>query len=353
VTARSSPGLLVGVVAVAVAIPLVIATRLGDPTPPIRITVDGRLVSVEAGARLGAVLRSVGARPTRGRLLDVEGHVLDPGADPGAILVNGAPAAATTTRLRAGDVISTVDGVDRTETTRRVATRLGRGYGDPQYSLATARIVRIDTVGRISGILVSRVYRPSGGLERPRAVALTFDDGPWPRTTRAVLDVLRRMHARATFFVIGSLAQRYPAIVRDELRAGMAVGSHSWDHPEPFDALTPDRIATELGKTNRYLHEAFGLRVTLFRPPGGSGATDVVTQASVLGMRVVDWNVDPRDWADGATLKSIARAVLSHVGPGSIVDLHDGGGDRRATVRALPAIIRGIRRRGLRLVALR
>jgi peptidoglycan/xylan/chitin deacetylase (PgdA/CDA1 family) len=70
-------------------------------------------------------------------------------------------------------------------------------------------------------------------------------------------------------------------------------------------------------------------------------------------MRVVDWNVDPRDWSSSATQASIRRTVLEQVDPGSIVELHDGGGDQRATVRALPSIIRGIRHMGLRLVVLR
>ncbi len=347
-----APGLLVAVVALALSIPLVLATRLGDPTPPIRVTLDGRSVSIDAGIRLGAAVRSFGVRPTRGRLLDVDGHVLDPNADAGAILLNGGPAPMNVA-LHTGDVIQTIDGIDRTETTRRVVTKLGRSAGDPQYSLATARMLRLDTIGRVSGIVVSTVFRPNGGLERPRAVALTFDDGPWPRTTRAVLKVLHRMHARATFFVIGSLAERYPGIVADELRAGMVVGSHSWDHPEPFDALTPGRMASELARTSRFVRSEFGVDVTLFRPPGGSGSSVVVTRAALLGMRVVDWNVDPRDWSPAATQKSITRTVLSEVGPGSIVDLHDGGGDQRATVRALRGIIRGIRKRGLRLVVVR
>jgi peptidoglycan/xylan/chitin deacetylase (PgdA/CDA1 family) len=132
----------------------------------------------------------------------------------------------------------------------------------------------------------------------------------------------------------------------------MTIGSHSWDHPEPFDDVPPHRMRSEMEDVNTFLRHRFHLRVDLFRPPGGSSSARVVTTASELGLRVVDWNVDPRDWASGATPKSITRAVLSQVEPGSIVDLHDGGGDQRATVKALPRIIRALRRRGFDLVAL-
>jgi peptidoglycan/xylan/chitin deacetylase (PgdA/CDA1 family) len=160
------------------------------------------------------------------------------------------------------------------------------------------------------------------------------------------------MRARATFFLVGYLAERYPGLVRAVQRAGMAIGSHSWGHPEPFDALSTRRMREEMQRANDLLLRRFGIRVTVFRPPGGSADPDVVTTASTLGMRVVNWNVDPHDWVSGARPRSIARAVLAQVGRGSIVDLHDGGGDQAATVKALPAIIRGIRRMGLKLVVL-
>jgi peptidoglycan/xylan/chitin deacetylase (PgdA/CDA1 family) len=341
--------LLVG----AALIPLLVATGLGDPTPPISLTVDGRPALVAAGSHLGALVREFDLKPSKGRLLDVHGHVIDRTADPGRILLDGHPAGPRIV-LSDGDAITIVDGVDRTETTKRVRTRLpGMQPGNPQYSLATARMVRVDTVGRVSGIVVSTAYQPIGHAKRPPAVALTFDDGPWPTTTRRILGVLHRMRAKATFFVIGYLAKRYPALIRAERSAGMAIGSHSWDHPEPFGALHPRRLRDEMQLVSGMLRRRFGLRVTVFRSPGGSTTPAVVTTASRLGMRVVNWNVDPRDWSSGATPRSIVRAVLSNVEPGSIVDLHDGGGDQRATVKALPAIIRGIRRMGLKLVALR
>lgn len=348
---RLRKAVLLGVVVV----PLLVSVCFVESPNPLSIMLDGRPVFVPASSHLGETLRRFGLSPTDGRLLDIEGGVLVRHADPGLVLLNGA-AASPRAPLAEGDVIAVVDGVDRTEGMRRIRTMLpGRRYGDPQFSLGTARIVRVDTVGRVSGILVSTVFRPVGPVRRPPEVALTFDDGPWPGTTRRILDVLRRMHVKATFFVVGYLARRYPALIRDEVRSGMTVGNHSWDHPNarPFERLPDARLESEMREVNVFLGRRFGFRVRLFRPPGGSWSAGVVAAADGLGMRVVNWNVDSRDWTRGASAKEIVHRVLSQVQPGSIVELHDGGGDRHATVEALPTIIRKIRRMGLRLVAIR
>jgi len=94
------------------------------------------------------------------------------------------------------------------------------------------------------------------------------------------------------------------------------------------------------------------VRPALFRPPGGSYGPPTLDIARSLGLRVVLWSVDPADWTPGITTKQIVARVLSAVQPGAIVLLHDGGGDRTATLKALPAIIKGIRKRHLDLVAL-
>jgi peptidoglycan/xylan/chitin deacetylase (PgdA/CDA1 family) len=229
----------------------------------------------------------------------------------------------------------------------------GRSPGDPMFSLATSRVRKITRTGRISGELVSTRYRSVGTAHRPPEVALTFDDGPWPWSTRAILRELRRLHVQATFFMVGYLAERYPGIVRDVMRAKMSIGDHSWSHPMHFRDLPPRRIKTEVARPARLLRDRYGARVTLFRPPGGSFDLHVVNVARSAGMRVVNWDVDPQDYEPGATASRIVRSVLRSVGPGSIVLMHDGGGDRAATVKAVPRIVRGIRRMGLALVPIR
>jgi Polysaccharide deacetylase len=139
--------------------------------------------------------------------------------------------------------------------------------------------------------------------------------------------------------VIGYLAAAYPDLVWRELRLGMPVGNHSYNHPEvpPFDQLPARLLRDEIALGAQVLSR-LGARPRLFRPPGGSSSPALVRAAAALGQRVVLWSVDPADWSPGSTAKEIARRVLSTVRPGSIVILHDGGGDRSATLAALPAI---------------
>ena len=171
--------------------------------------------------------------------------------------------------------------------------------------------------------------------------------------TRQVLKILHRYHAQATFFMVGDLVERYPGIVRDVQVAGMPIGDHSWSHPisPPFARLPAHRLASEVLETADVLRRT-GVEPYLFRPPGGSYDDDVLREARQAGMRTVTWDVDPSDYRADRTKKELATYVLRHVHPGSIVLLHDGGGDQHATIGALPMIIRGIRKMGLELTTI-
>lgn len=334
-------------------VPLLLAADLDEPPAPVPITVDGDPLMVPAGTTLGQAIRSLGLHPVAGRLLDVEDHVLERRVDPGTVLLNGAPRPRRVA-LRRGDAIEVRDGKDRTEGTRRVVEPLpGVHPANPQFTLGRAETERITVAGRRSGTVVSVSYRAVRKLSQPPAVALTFDDGPWPGSTRAILKILRQMHVKATFFVVGSLVERYPGVVRELVDAGMTIGNHSWDHVESpaFSDLEPGRTEQEMMRTNEALAR-FGVQTYLFRPPGGSWDADVIRIADEQGMRITQWDVDPRDWSASATPRSITRNVLRNIEPGSIVDLHDGGGGASVTIEALPDIVRGIRKMGLRIVAI-
>jgi peptidoglycan/xylan/chitin deacetylase (PgdA/CDA1 family) len=202
--------------------------------------------------------------------------------------------------------------------------------------------------GALSGILVRTRSRRIGRIEQPDAIALTFDDGPYPRHTVKILSILKRYHVPATFFVVGTWAQRYPALVRRAEALGMEIANHSWSHPydPPFTSLQDSKIRHEIADTNALLRR-LGADPRLFRPPGGSWDPHLRELAADEGTRLVLWDVDPRDWSTKTSPKELTRAVLSRVRPGSIVLLHDGGGDAATTIEALPEIIRGIRERGL------
>jgi peptidoglycan/xylan/chitin deacetylase (PgdA/CDA1 family) len=332
---------------------MLLVTHRGHGPAALTVQVGNRSASVAAGETVGDAIAAFALHPRSGRLLDVEGRVIRSNAFPGSIQVDGRPAVAGSV-LRDGDRISVVDGHDRTESLSRSTVRLHDGIpGDPQFTIASAPGEELIVRGSLSHELVSTRVRALGDARAERAVALTFDDGPSPVYTPRILRALRRLHVHATFFVIGYLAQAYPALVRQEQRFGMAVGNHTYNHPEvpPFAQLPRALVRDEISLTARVL-EQIGVHTDLFRPPAGSTSPAVERIASTFGERVVLWSVDPADWAPGATARTIAARVLSAVRPGSIVILHDGGGDRSATLASLPLIVHGIRHRHLHLVTL-
>jgi peptidoglycan/xylan/chitin deacetylase (PgdA/CDA1 family) len=199
-----------------------------------------------------------------------------------------------------------------------------------------------------------------GGMVR-REVALTFDDGPDPRWTPQILAVLRRHGVPATFFVTGSNALGEPGLLRAILAQGSELGNHSTTHPD-LDRLGDAAVALEINATQRLVESYTGRSLRLFRAPYlGDADPDTAARLRVpriaagLGYLTVGLNVDPLDWtgADAATL--VARTV-AQVESGNahaarqVVLLHDSGGDRHATVQALPQIIAQLRARGYRFV---
>jgi peptidoglycan-N-acetylglucosamine deacetylase len=328
------------------------ATGPAAKRPTIRLRLAGREAVVPVGTTLAVAATLLGVEPRPGNLLDVDGGVLEKGAFPGALLLNGRRAPAST-RLRADDRVAVQNGRDRLEPRRRELVRVSVArLASPQFFVDRVPGRLIVVRGALSHKLASARFLPDGPPFPERAVALTFDDGP-SRYTPRILALLRRLHVPATFFVIGIQARAYPELVRAEIKAGMVVGNHSYDHPNrpAFARLPRRRIETEIARGQALLAR-LGVDSVLFRPPGGSISPFVLQIASAHGLRVVLWSVDARDWLLKATATQIVKRVLAGVRAGSIVDLHDGGGDRSATLRALPAIIASIRSRGLRLVAL-
>jgi peptidoglycan/xylan/chitin deacetylase (PgdA/CDA1 family) len=200
--------------------------------------------------------------------------------------------------------------------------------------------------------VVSRLHHLAGGrhaVDEP-VVALTFDDGPGA-STDAVATTLARLGVPATFFVVGSLAVEEPGLLDALVEAGHTVGSHSWSHPR-VEGLDDEALLAEAVRTADLIEDATRRRPRVFRPPYRKA--DAPRWASVvapLGQETVTWSIDPRDWAAPDPVE-IAMGVLDHLHCGAIVLLHDGGGDRSATVEALPLVVRGAQLAGYRFVAL-
>jgi peptidoglycan/xylan/chitin deacetylase (PgdA/CDA1 family) len=337
-----------GLSAIVVALPL----PLDDLPPPIHVTVGDVVRSLTPGTTLEAVRIAEGLHPLPGDFVDVEKVVLDAGRYPGHLAVNGEPAEGGRVLID-DDVVEVVDGTDRVEELVRSTVRVPGGrVANPQASLATAPGQQITTRGKVSGKLVSSVFRPTGPYTAPLQVALTFDDGPSPTFTPRILDILKRFNVRATFFVVGTLVERYPGLVRRMIREGHTIGNHTYAHPigGSFARRPRKEIREEMDRAQRLLQD-LGIRPVGFRPPGGSWSDFVREEAELRGMRTVLWAVDSRDWTRPPA-NAVVNRVLRDARPGAIILLHDGGGDRSNTVDALGRIIKGLRNRGLEPVAI-
>ncbi|MFD7907833.1 polysaccharide deacetylase family protein [Kitasatospora sp. NPDC059747] len=176
-------------------------------------------------------------------------------------------------------------------------------------------------------------------------VALTFDDGPDPVHTRRVLEILDRYRVRATFFCVGHHVTALPDEVRRIAAAGHEVGNHSWSHPYLPD-LTPDQLREQLDRTTEAVARVTGTAPTRFRPPYGALSPEGLAALDEHPTALTLWDVDSRDWSRPGP-ERIAATVLESAGPGSVVLMHEGAGDRGQTVQALPAIIEGLLDRGL------
>jgi peptidoglycan-N-acetylglucosamine deacetylase len=223
------------------------------------------------------------------------------------------------------------------------------------YALAMAPTLRPRVRGQhpygpppvpVPAPVVARGTGPSGSLRTTgsAAVALTFDDGPGGYTP-AVLDLLAQYHIKATFCLIGRQVAAYAQIVRRIVAEGHTLCNHTWDHDLLLRTRAPDRIRAELQRTNDAIHAVVpDAQIKYFRNPGGEYSPETVAVAASLGMTSLYWNVDPSDWRKPG-IGPIIGNVLGHTGPGAIVLMHDGGGDRSETLAALRVILPNLVRR--------
>jgi cellulose synthase/poly-beta-1,6-N-acetylglucosamine synthase-like glycosyltransferase/spore germination protein YaaH/peptidoglycan/xylan/chitin deacetylase (PgdA/CDA1 family) len=190
-----------------------------------------------------------------------------------------------------------------------------------------------------------------------KLLTLTFDDGPDPRYTPRILDILKEKHVPATFFVVGGQAEKSADLLRRIYAEGHDIGNHTYSHGN--DVLASDaKLGLELNMTQRIVEQAIGRSTTLFRSPY-KGDSDLRTSEAIqsalrpqrLGYTTIGERVDPRDW-EAKSSDEVLDIVMRDKNLGNIVLLHDGGGDREATIQALPTMIDQLRAEGYRFVSL-
>ncbi|HEU5368733.1 MAG TPA: polysaccharide deacetylase family protein [Ktedonobacterales bacterium] len=194
------------------------------------------------------------------------------------------------------------------------------------------------------------VYLAAHGNVNLREIALTFDDGPAQDYTEAVLGVLRHYHIPATFFMLGIWVQRYPDLARAVVADGDAIGDHTWNHLD-LTQQTASQVRQQLTNTRSIIQKVTGVTSYLFRPPYEAFNRQVLDIAHALTFSTILWNVDPRDWARPG-VGAIVNNILTNTHNGSIILMHDGGGDRSQTVAALSTIIGRLQKRGFTFVTI-
>ena len=321
------------------------ATQLGQAA---FVSYNGIPLQITSGVSLDQAQE---AWETRGTTVPREGAQLDVAGDVRSIL-GGEPAVARVADATVTSKYVLVDGAQVVEQRGQdVSEKLVKTTTDVPYETnveGKGWVVTLVTKGasgvneKMSGASSKRVVAeyvvkaPVNALIRKtttggsKVVALTFDDGP-DKWTAGILAVLAARDIPATFFVLGGNVTSQSQIQR--LRdAGHEVGNHTWDHAD-LTKLSADQVRSEIQRTDKVIGGS-----TYVRPPGGAYNAMVAAVVGALGKKLVLWNVDTRDW-ENHNADAILANVKAETRPGSIILMHDGGGDRSATIAALPRVI--------------
>ncbi len=183
---------------------------------------------------------------------------------------------------------------------------------------------------------------------KEKVIALTIDDGPGPKTTAEMLDILKQNDVKATFFWVGSALQENPEIAKRVVAEGHAIGNHTWHHW--YRNMDEATAKSEIERTNDLIYKTTGVKTSFFRPPGGYLNNGLATYAKSKKNSVVMWSVTSADTDPRAKYQVFIKNVIRDAKPGAIVLMHDGGGNRERTVKALPEIINGLKQQGYRFV---
>jgi peptidoglycan-N-acetylglucosamine deacetylase len=223
--------------------------------------------------------------------------------------------------------------------------------GRPLAALAAAAVAAYASPGlaAVGPLRYPGVVRRGSGVGD--VVAVTFDDGPHPEGTPAVLAELERLGMRATFYVVAGRARQHPGVLREVLAGGHELGLHGGPHL-PHGLVPPLVLERELGRARAEIEQIAGAELRTLRVPFGAASLSTLRFAAVHGMQVVGWSRWGRDWERRATPEAIARRVAGGVRGGDILLLHDSdaysaAGSWRRTAAALPAVGELLAARGL------
>lgn len=335
-------------------------------------TVDGKKYRVRNGTQISTIaLRHHNFGKKKGNLISVSGELLqkEEGNAPWATLDGRKidDIDSTSDRVWGDQTMKVYNGTNRTEPHTVIMEEIPypimfhsggvisfikqRGtpgkreiiVGDISHQRVEGKVV----VEPVTAIVESFTPHPSHG----KYAALTFDDGPSIFTPQ-ILSILQKYHVHATFFNVGKEAQRYPQYERELIKEGDELASHSYSHPDLL-TLSPQQQREQLIKTADIFKANLHMNhdVTMLRPPYGAINVSVWRNAGMALTTSVLWNIDTEDWREpGAAV--IAQNATKNVVNGSVILMHDGGGNRSETVAALPQIIETLQKQGFKLVTI-
>jgi peptidoglycan-N-acetylglucosamine deacetylase len=188
--------------------------------------------------------------------------------------------------------------------------------------------------------------RSTGKIETTKKiVALTFDDGPHEKYTKEILDILEEQGIKATFFVVGENAVRHPYIIRMAYLNGNIIANHSFSHAD-LTKISEDELKSEILRTSKAIYRIIDEYPILIRPPYGACSPKSIRTTCKLGFRTIAWSDMTNDYDPKMTSEKIADDIITNAHPGAIIGMHDGGGNREKTVKALPIIIERLKKEG-------
>lgn len=332
----------------------------------ILINLNQQTVYIPKGSKVADLLASLEASITHGDLLDIEEQLIAVGqGKKGTCRING-DLQDDDHVLKSGDEVRVERGINTIENTRLSQHLYARsplslnGRG-PVYSVVQVGKNNEDRfrVGVISG--KKQLEKAADGVVAPtqakglkyagdkKIIALTFDDGPNPAATPAILDTLKTYQAKATFFTITHLVERNPEIAKRIIDEGSQIAMHSTGHKR-HTQMWPDEIRFDLLDAEKRIEAITKVKPKWVRPPYGSVDGTSLSVLSELGLKIAMWDIDTRDWKMPGVPAIVSAANAG--GVGSVILMHDGGVDRSQTVAALPQIIQFYKNQGYSFVTL-
>jgi peptidoglycan-N-acetylglucosamine deacetylase len=224
---------------------------------------------------------------------------------------------------------------------------LGKVMSTSAQAVVPSKNVISDVPKLFQGTIISQAkLKPTD-----KVVALTFDDGPGPKNTVQVLEILKKNNVKATFFMVGEMVQAFPKIAKQVADDGHVIGNHTWHHW--YRRMDTATAAKEIDRTADIIYKTTGEKTSLFRPPGGFLNNGLVAYAKNHHYAVMMWSGESGDAERRSPqVPGLVKNVIKSSKPGAIILMHDGGGNRAKTVKALPQMIADLKAQGYRFVTI-